>query len=144
MRPLALTTLAVAALVFPPDPCSAQGTPPLDSATVVARRTALVSDLRNVATAQEAYFADHARYARTYRELTGYRTSSGVTLYVAVSSTTSHSAVAVHRDVPDLICGIAFGAPNPVSGEPADGTVTCRMPDGAVFNRPPGGGARIP
>lgn len=134
---LATIVCAAATIAAVPATAAAQAPPPPapapDSATIAARRAALVSDLRNVATAQEAYFADAVRYARTRAELRGYVSSNGVTLYILVASPTSHSAVAVHRDIPDLTCGIAFGTPHPITGADTDGAVTCRMPDGSLF-----------
>jgi len=59
----------------------AQATPP-DS--VRAAIAAARSDLRNLITAQEAYFSDHARYASSLEQIgTGYSASQGNSIRLA-------------------------------------------------------------
>jgi prepilin-type N-terminal cleavage/methylation domain-containing protein len=41
------------------------------------------SDLRNLATAEEAYFAANARYSSTLTQLTGFKQSPGVNISVS-------------------------------------------------------------
>ncbi|MBM4243465.1 MAG: prepilin-type N-terminal cleavage/methylation domain-containing protein [Deltaproteobacteria bacterium] len=55
------------------------------------------SDLRNLATAEEAYFASNASCATDPTILTGFRQSPGVTLAISAASTT-FSASAYHAD----------------------------------------------
>lgn len=89
-------------------------------------------DLRNLATAQEAYAADNGgvfmpRNPRVTSTLpyNGYAPSSSVTVTIADPGPSGWSAVAVHDDAPGRICGMFYGetppAPNPASqaGEPA-------------------------
>ena len=54
------------------------------------------SDLRNLATAQEAYFAANASYTSNLADLTGFRQSPGVTVTVGGITTTSFTATASH------------------------------------------------
>lgn len=46
------------------------------------------SDLRNLASAEEAYFAEHAAYTSNVASLTGFRQSPGVTVTVTPAGTT--------------------------------------------------------
>jgi hypothetical protein len=61
--------------------------------------TAMKSDLRNLVSEQESFFAKHGRYARSAREL-GFRASTGVNVPAIVASdagfyaTTSHTQLA--------------------------------------------------
>ncbi len=58
---------------------------------------ATVSDLRNAATAQEAYFADHATYSSACPSLPGFSQSSGVIFTTCTGSVTSYHMVAHHQ-----------------------------------------------
>jgi type IV pilus assembly protein PilA len=55
------------------------------------------SDLRNLATAEEAYFASNAAYATDPANLTGFRQSPGVALSITAAGTT-FNASAYHTD----------------------------------------------
>jgi len=55
------------------------------------------SDLRNLATAEEAYFAAYASYAENVDDLTGFKRSPGVTITVA-PGTSSFTAEAYHQN----------------------------------------------
>jgi type II secretion system protein G len=87
---------------------------------------AVKSDLRNLGTAQESYFADNVVYASSTTALGAlYSSSAGVT--VTVTSTvpgTGWAATAVHSSLPSKPCatfagtGTAAPAPTPtVEGE---------------------------
>lgn len=53
------------------------------------------SDLRNLATAEEAYFAANAAYTQTLGDLTGFKQSPGVSITVNPTAT-SFTASAFH------------------------------------------------
>lgn len=53
------------------------------------------SDLRNLATAEEAYFAANAAYTSNLAQLTGFKQSPGVNINVSPAGTT-FTAVASH------------------------------------------------
>lgn len=89
-------------------------------------------DLRNLATAQEAYAADNGgvfmpRSSRVTSTLpyNGYAPSSSVTVTIADPGPSGWSAIATHDELPGKICGMFIGdappPPNPAtqSGEPA-------------------------
>ncbi len=77
MRSLALLT--VLSLVALPALAQQVATPAAPSAADSARAfvASARSDLRNLVVAQEAYFADHGRYAQTMEALERYRASRG-------------------------------------------------------------------
>ena len=54
------------------------------------------SDLRNLATAEEAYFAANAAYTSNLQDLTGFRKSPGVTVAVDGITASSFTATASH------------------------------------------------
>ena len=88
----------------------------------------LRSDLRNLVTAQEAYFADHVTYAGSLRQLQSYRASPGVTVVILTSSDSSHSEIAISDKVPGLVCTIFVGnAPKPF-GVGKEGAPACHTP----------------
>jgi prepilin-type N-terminal cleavage/methylation domain-containing protein len=55
-----------------------------------------VVDLRNLATAEEAYFAANASYTTTLTNLTGFKQSPGVTITVGSVTSTSFTATSNH------------------------------------------------
>lgn len=100
-----------------------------DSARVRAVRTMVMSDLRNFLTAQERFFADQLTYAKNLREMERvFYPSPGVTLVVLTSSDRGHSEIAIHADVPDLVCAMYVGdSPQPF-GRGREGEVVCKGP----------------
>jgi prepilin-type N-terminal cleavage/methylation domain-containing protein len=56
----------------------------------------VVSDLRNAATGQETYFADHTMYSSSCATLPGFNTSQGVVFSSCTGDPTSFRMVASH------------------------------------------------
>ena len=83
---------------------------------------AMKSDLRNLVTAQEAYFADNSSvYAPSVEALgpSRYRASTGVTVTINSGSDTGWDATAVHSGLPATkICAISVGGMATNEGEP--------------------------
>jgi prepilin-type N-terminal cleavage/methylation domain-containing protein len=77
------------------------------------------SDLRNLITAQEAYFSDNSStYASTTTALgTTYKSSSGVTVTMGTVSNTGWSATAGHTSTTKT-CKISVGGTATNEGEP--------------------------
>ena len=77
------------------------------------------SDLRNLVTAQEAYFADNnSTYAASTGAMgTNYRASSGVTVTINSSTATGWTAKATHASTLKT-CNIALGGGATNEGEP--------------------------
>ncbi len=92
-----------------------------------AYRAAMRSDLRNLATAQESYFADNVTYAASLDALGDYfTTSGGVTIRILAASARGWAGVAVHEQVPDGKCGIYIGDATPPFPEVRnEGEVRC-------------------
>jgi hypothetical protein len=103
---------------------------PVDSATAQLLFTMMSTDLRNLSTAQEVYFADHARYG-TLLGAPGDTSrvqmdpSPGVSVTLTYSTRTSWTARAVHDWLPGRSCVIAVGAipPSRVIRTSKDGRV---------------------
>jgi type IV pilus assembly protein PilA len=77
------------------------------------------SDLRNLITAQEAYFSDNnSAYASSTTALgTAYKASSGVTVTLGGVSTSGWSATATHAST-SRSCTITVGGSATAEGEP--------------------------
>ncbi len=76
---------------------------------------AMKSDLRNLITAEESYFADNVTYTGTITNLS-YNSSTGVTVTLGTTTGTGWSATAVHNGT-SKTCGIYVGAATaPITG----------------------------
>jgi type IV pilus assembly protein PilA len=62
--------------------------------------SAAEADLRNAATAQEAYYADHSTYAQSFANITdatyGLYTSAGVNTAIAAAGTLGYTMLSYH------------------------------------------------
>ncbi len=106
-----------------------------DSATMATAVHTLKSDLGSYVMSQEAFYADHLKYAAT-TSATRFEPSPGVTVVVLTSSERGHgghSAVAIHSAVPGLVCGIWVGSEEapPLRDGADEGDPTCRIPEPA-------------
>ena len=82
------------------------------------------ADLRNLITAQEAYFADQTTYATTLSNLQ-YNVSAGNTVTIGTATGTGWTATSKNNAV-TTTCGIYVGAVTPpITGE-AEGAPTCQ------------------
>ncbi|MBA3853034.1 MAG: pilin [Gemmatimonas sp.] len=90
-----------------------------------ANAAALRADLRNLASAQEAYFYENARYTTDTSTLK-YRGSKGVYLTIIAANTGGWSAKATHPQSYPLTCAIFWGQVTPPFPGDAEGVVTCR------------------
>jgi prepilin-type N-terminal cleavage/methylation domain-containing protein len=85
---------------------------------------AMKSDLRNLVTAQEAYFSDHVTYASTTTNLT-YSVSSGDVVTITAAAGTGWAATS-SNNATTKTCGIFVGsATPPVTGQ-AEGAPVCQ------------------
>ena len=97
--------------------------PQFSSTKEKAYVASMKSDLRNLATSQEAYFAENNTYAGAVGDLTDYSASESVTITMDTGTQTGWSATASHPAVSngDTYCGIAFGSasfPSLAAGSP--------------------------
>ena len=90
-----------------------------------ANAAALRSDLRNLASAQEAYFAEHSAYTNS-STLLQLDVSSGVFLTIMTATSGGWSAKATHPQSYPLTCAIFSGtvSSHPYPTDP-EGVVTC-------------------
>lgn len=90
-----------------------------------ANAAALRADLRNLASAQEAYFNEFSIYTTDASELK-YTTSRGVVLTIIAATKGGWSAKATHPQSFPLTCSVFSGSSTtpPFPGDP-EGVVTC-------------------
>lgn len=89
-----------------------------------AYTAAMKSDLRNLVTAQESYFADQVTYTSDLISL-NFTASSGVTVRIGTASGTGWNATASHSGT-SATCGIFVGsARSPITGA-NEGEPRCR------------------
>ncbi len=84
----------------------------------------LKSDLKNLATAEEAYFYDSTNYTTSLPALNNFRPSGGVTLTVLEATPRGWSAEAMHGQT-TRICYLFNGAAAPVGNATVAGKITC-------------------
>ena len=82
------------------------------------------SDLKNLATAEEAFFYDSAFYTSSLPALNNFRASTGVTLSVLEATPGGWSAQAIHSQTPRM-CVLYQGNASPVAPATAEGRITC-------------------
>lgn len=83
------------------------------------------SDLRNLATAEEAYFYDNATYATTLASLVAFTPSSGTVVTINQATVGGWSATASRPGLPKQ-CFLFVGSVTPVGAATVEGQVTCQ------------------
>ena len=128
MRAISMFALAISIVGVSPGGAAAQ-VKPLDSAAVANARAKVRSDLRNIMTAQEAYFSDHSTYAKSLSDLGDfYKASKGVTIVVKGNGLKGHSATGTIDTVPGLTCAVFIGEMPPPLGTGKEAEVVCKGP----------------
>ena len=89
--------------------------------------TAMKSDLRNLVTAQEAFFSDSSRYAGATSSLK-YQNSTGVTTPVIATGAGYWTATVNHTQIAGATCGIGVNTTNPITASASEGEPTCKLP----------------
>jgi prepilin-type N-terminal cleavage/methylation domain-containing protein len=82
------------------------------------------SDLKNLATAEEAFFYDSTFYASSLAALNNFNSSTGVTLTIIQATPGGWSARAVHAQTPRQ-CVLFQGNATPVAPATIEGRITC-------------------
>ena len=82
------------------------------------------SDLKNLATAEEAYFYDSTAYTSSLAALNNFRASTGVTLNVLEATPMGWSAEALHSQT-TRACYLFNGVAAPVGNATVAGKITC-------------------
>jgi len=86
---------------------------------------AMKSDLRNLATAEEAFFYDSSKYTNNFALMNNFNPSAGVTLAVN-ASTSGWSATATSVFAPGRTCALFAGSAAPVPPATVEGRITCK------------------
>jgi type IV pilus assembly protein PilA len=90
-----------------------------------ANVAAMKSDLRNLMSAQEAYFYDYQTYASSISLLT-VQTSKGVSLQIFDASPAGWSATATHPQAFPLTCGVFVAGAPPRDPAVVEGLIGCK------------------
>jgi hypothetical protein len=108
-----------------PASATASGAPAARPATREGNYAAAMrSDLRNLVTAEESYFANNIIYTTSLPSL-GFTPSTGVTVQVTAATGTGWSASASHT-ASNTVCGIYVGSATPVIAGQTEGQPKCR------------------
>src|SRR5215468_1539366 len=87
--------------------------------------TAMKSDLRNLVTAEEAFFADSSKYTSTVTQLK-YQSTQGVNSPTIATGAGYWTATTTHTQLSGVTCGVAINTTNPVSAGAAEGQPICQ------------------
>ncbi|HEY4215568.1 MAG TPA: hypothetical protein VGM67_17645, partial [Gemmatimonadaceae bacterium] len=84
--------------------------------------------LRNLVTAEEAFFSDSSKYTQDLTQLK-YQNSSGTVAPVITTGAGFWTATNAHTQLPGETCGIGINTTNPLSGVvAAEGEPACQAP----------------
>jgi len=88
--------------------------------------TAMKSDLRNLVTAEEAFFSDSSKYTAQLSDLK-YQSSTGTIAPTITTGAGFWTATNAHTQLPGMSCGIGINTTNPLSGVvAAEGEPVCK------------------
>jgi type IV pilus assembly protein PilA len=92
--------------------------------------TAMKSDLRNLVTAEEAFFSDSTYYTTAARLVArnGFKNSSGVGVPAVATGPGYWSATVTHSQIAGATCGIGVNSTNPIISTAGDGEPSCYVP----------------
>ena len=85
------------------------------------------SDLRNLVTAEESFFADSSRYVAYDTTRLKFKPASGVNDPVIVPGADHWSATVTHTQLPGLLCGIGVNTLNPIDSTKGGGEAACKL-----------------
>ena len=84
------------------------------------------SDLRNLATAEEAFFYDSAKYTNNLGLMNNFTPSAGVTLVINQATGSGWAATATSALAPLRQCALFSGTATPVVPATVEGRITCQ------------------
>jgi type IV pilus assembly protein PilA len=87
--------------------------------------TALKSDLRNLVTAEEAFFSDSSKYTSTL-SLLKFQNSTGTNAPTIAVGAGYWTATNDHTQLPGQTCGIGINTTNPLAIPAAEGEPVCK------------------
>ena len=85
---------------------------------------AMKSDLRNLATAEEAFFYDSAKYTTSFPMMNNFAPTAGVTINVTEATAKGWSATAISINTPRQ-CAVFSGNASPVGTATIEGNISC-------------------
>src|ERR1700710_1943139 len=91
-----------------------------------AYTAAMKSDLRNLVTAEEAYFSDSGKYSVYDTAKVKFKSSTGVGTPIIVPGAGYWSATVTHSQVPGFTCGIGVNTVNTIVSGAGDGEPACQ------------------
>ncbi|HKW39707.1 MAG TPA: prepilin-type N-terminal cleavage/methylation domain-containing protein [Gemmatimonadales bacterium] len=87
---------------------------------------AMKSDLRNLATAEEAFFYDSAKYTTSLAQMNNFQLSAGVSLASLSTVVGGWSASVQSAYAPSRLCALFSGNAPPVPPATIEGRITCQ------------------
>jgi len=87
---------------------------------------AMKSDLRNLATAEEAFFYDSAKYTTSFALMGNFLSSAGVVLVINEATPAGWSATTTSLYAPGRQCALFSGGATPVAPATSEGRITCQ------------------
>ena len=87
--------------------------------------TAMKSDLRNLVTAEEAFFSDSSKYTATVSQMQ-FKNSTGVNTPTVATGAGYWSATVTHSQLSGSTCGICVNTTNPTVSTAGDGEPVCK------------------
>ena len=91
-----------------------------------AYTAAMKSDLRNLVTAEEAFFADSQRYSTYDTTKVKFKPSTGVNTPTITTGAGYWNATVTHTQIANFSCGIGVNTQNPVVSTAGDGEPACQ------------------
>ena len=91
-----------------------------------AYTAAMKSDLRNLVTAEEAFFSDSGKYVIYDTAQLKFKPSTGVSTPIVVPGPGYWSATVTHSQIPNFTCGIGVNTANKIVGTAGDGEPACK------------------
>ena len=104
---------------------AAIGIPKFANSKNKAYITAMKSDMRNLVTAEEAFFADSAKYSTSLTAL-NFRQSTGVNTPTIAVGAGYWSATVTHSQLTGTTCGVAVNTANPLISTAGEGEPVCQ------------------
>jgi len=86
--------------------------------------TAMKSDLRNMVTAEEAFFSDSSKYSTSLTAI-NFKQSTGVNTPAITTGAGFWSATVTHSQLAGQTCGIAVNTTNPIVTTAGEGEPVC-------------------
>ena len=87
---------------------------------------AMKSDLRNLATAEEAFFYDSAKYTANFALMNNFVASAGVVLQINQATGSGWAATTTSLYAPGRQCALFSGSATPQAPATAEGLITCQ------------------